>query len=253
MADDDLVTPNPWQALRHYTPARIALGRSGGSLPTTARLEFQLAHAAARDAVHSALELEDLAKQLEPLGLPLLNVKSAAPDRESYLLRPDLGRRLADEDETRLEARPDKNFDLLFVLADGLSATAVQRHAAPLLRSLLPRLESWTIAPLVVVTQGRVAVGDPVGRALGATHVAVLIGERPGLSAPDSLGVYVTRDPQPGRSDAERNCLSNVRPAGLGYEAAASQLYTLLVAARRYGVTGVELGRQRDRLEPPAG
>ncbi|CAN5729818.1 ethanolamine ammonia-lyase subunit EutC [soil metagenome] len=247
MSKDDLVTPNPWQALRRYTPARIALGRSGGSLPTAAKLEFQLAHAAARDAVHSALELKDLREQLEPLGSPILNVTSAAPNRESYLLRPDLGRRLAEEDEEKLEAYPDKGFDLVFVLADGLSATAVQRHAAPLLSLLLPRLEGWTLAPLVVVMQGRVAVGDPIGLALGAAHAVVLIGERPGLSAPDSLGVYVTREPRPGRNDAERNCISNVRPGGLGYAEAAAQLHALLTAARCYGVTGVELGR-RERL-----
>ena len=249
---NDLVTPNPWQALRQYTPARIALGRSGGSLPTAARLEFQLAHAQARDAVYSVLELETLKEQLKLLGLPVIHVQSAAPDRESYLMRPDLGRRLASQDAELLAARSNKGFDLAFVLADGLSATAVQRHAAPLLRSLLPLLVDWTVAPLVSVTQGRVAVGDSVGECLKASYVAVLIGERPGLSAADSLGVYLTKDPRPGRRDAERNCISNVRPVGLGYAEAAAQLHALLETARRYGCTGVALGKQRDRLEPPS-
>ena len=253
MSDNDttgsLVTPNPWQALRQFTPARIALGRSGGSLPTAARLSFQLAHAQARDAVYSALDLGDLKKQLQPLNLPVLNVQSAAPDRESYLLRPDLGRRLSTRDAELLVARPKKEVDLAFVLADGLSATAVQRHAEPLLRLLLPQLEDWTLAPIVVATQGRVALGDPVGKSLQAKHVAVLIGERPGLSAADSLGIYLTQDPRPGRLDAERNCISNVRPAGLSYNKAATQFYELLEAARRYGCTGVALGQRRDRLE----
>ena len=245
---NDLVTPNPWQALRQYTPARIALGRSGGSLPTAARLSFQLAHARARDAVYSVLELDDLKTQLKPLGLPIANIQSAAPNRERYLLRPDLGRQLSPQAAELLAKRSAKGFDLVFVLADGLSATAVQRHAAPLLRLLLPRLADWTVAPLVVATQGRVALGDPVGEELRTKYVAVLIGERPGLSAADSLGIYLTKDPRPGRLDAERNCISNVRPGGLSYEQAAVQFCDLLEAASRYGCTGVALGQQRDRL-----
>src|SRR5215472_9339326 len=198
--------------LRSYTPARVALGRTGHSLPSAEVLRFRLDHARARDAVHEPLDPASL-------GIAHVLLHSAAPDRATYLRRPDLGRRLAAD--TRLE-RGD--YDAAIVIADGLSAPAVHRHAAPLLAALRPKLEGWTLAPVCVVLQGRVAIGDEIGERLGARMVAMLIGERPGLSSPDSLGVYLTWDPRPGRTDAERNCVSNVRTEGMSYAAAAQKL-----------------------------
>ena len=239
-----------WTRLRRHTPARIGLPRSGVSQSTAAQLEFQLAHAQARDAVHQALDLGALASALQPLGLPSVALHSAAPDRATYLQRPDLGRRLDDASRERLQAQAtdpaaSPRFDLALVLADGLSAQAVQAHAPALLAELLPRLrddaQPWRIAPLALVEQGRVALGDEVGGLLDAALVAVLIGERPGLSAPDSLGVYLTWAPRVGCVDAQRNCISNVRPQGLSYALAARRLAWLLREARARGVSGVAL------------
>jgi ethanolamine ammonia-lyase small subunit len=215
--------------LRSFTPARVALGRTGHSLPTAELLRFRLDHARARDAVYEPLDAVSL-------GIPHVLLRSAAPDRATYLRRPDLGRRLADG--TRLDRG---EFDAAIVIADGLSAPAVHRHAPPLLAALLPKLAGWRLAPLSVISQGRVAVGDEIGERLGARLVVVLIGERPGLTSPDSLGVYVTWEPRRGRTDAERNCISNVRPEGLGYEAAASALAMLMNAAKERRLTGVAL------------
>jgi ethanolamine ammonia-lyase small subunit len=246
-----------WTRLRRHTPARIGLPRSGVSQSTAAQLEFQLAHAQARDAVHQALDLGALASALQPLGLPSVALHSAAPDRATYLQRPDLGRRLDDASRERLRAlastqagaptaaAASSRFDLALVLADGLSAQAVQAHAPALLAELLPRLrddaQPWRIAPLALVEQGRVALGDEVGGLLDAALVAVLIGERPGLSAPDSLGVYLTWAPRVGCVDAQRNCISNVRPQGLAYALAARRLAWLLRESRARGVSGVAL------------
>ncbi|WP_157270323.1 ethanolamine ammonia-lyase subunit EutC [Azohydromonas aeria] len=253
-------TADLWQALRRHTPARIGLPRSGVSQGTAAQLEFQLAHARARDAVHQALDCAALAAALRPLGLDTVELHGAAPDRVTYLQRPDLGRRLDEASRERLQALappPGAGFDLALVLADGLSAQAVQAHAAPLLAQLLPLLQAeaapWRLAPVALVAQGRVALGDEVGEALGAALVAVLIGERPGLSAPDSLGIYLTWAPRVGRVDAERNCISNVRPQGLPYALAARRLVWLLAQARARGVSGVALkdesGTQQGKLE----
>lgn len=241
--DEPAVVTNPWSGLRRYTPARIALGRSGVSQPTAAQLAFQLAHAQARDAVHRPLDGAAVARGLAALGLPTLRLHSAAADRPIYLQRPDLGRRLDEASDQLLRARPrDPGADLALVIADGLSALAVERHAVPLVAALRARLgERWRLAPAAVVAQGRVAVGDPIGAALGAAAVAVLIGERPGLSSPDSLGIYLTWAPRPGRTDAERNCISNVRPEGLAVAEAARRLAWLLEAARARGLTGVML------------
>lgn len=236
-----------WAALRRHTPARIGLPRAGVSQGTAAQLEFQLAHARARDAVHQALDLSALAQALQPLGLACVALHSAAADRPTYLQRPDLGRRLDQPSRDRLAAlaAPSEPFDLALVLADGLSAQAVQAHAPPLLQALLPRLAQdatpWRLAPIALVEQGRVALGDEVGELLNASLVAVLLGERPGLSAPDSLGLYLTWAPRVGRVDAERNCISNVRPQGLPYEWAARRLAWLLGAARARGTSGVAL------------
>ncbi len=237
------VVANPWQALRRFTDARIALGRAGVSLPTQAHLAFTLAHAQARDAVYESLDVEALRVQLQGLSSEFLQLHSAAADRESYLRRPDLGRSLSADSQGLLGERAAEPLDLVLVLADGLSARAVMHHAAPLLALLLPRLfdAGWTLGPLVIVEQARVAVGDAVGQALRARMVAVLIGERPGLSAPDSLGVYLSWAPAPGLNDAQRNCVSNIRPAGLSYEAAAEQLWKLMQLARAQAQTGVGL------------
>jgi len=241
-----VIEANPWTALRQFTDARIALGRVGSSLPTDEVLKFGLAHAMARDAVHAALEPTSLDAGLASLGLRPVWVRSRAPDRASYLLRPDLGRSIAPDDESALRALRD-SFDVALVLADGLSAVAVQAHGAPLLQALLPQLHPvWRLAPLVVATQARVALGDDIGEALGARLVVMLIGERPGLSSPDSLGAYLTFNPRRGRSDAERNCVSNIRPAGLPYPEAARKLGWLINEALLRQLTGIELKDDSD-------
>ncbi|MED5594069.1 ethanolamine ammonia-lyase subunit EutC [Janthinobacterium sp. P210006] len=232
----------PWQALRTHTAARIALGRRGVSVPTRAQLAFQLAHAQARDAVHLALDGEALARVLAEQGLASMQLHSAAATRAVYLQRPDLGRRLDDASRARLAAGVT-GVDLALVAADGLSALAVQRHAAPFLAALRARLalEAWTLSPLHIVAQGRVAVGDEVGALLKARAVLVLIGERPGLSSPDSLGLYLTWAPTVGLLDERRNCISNVRPQGLAYAPAAYRLHYLLAQAFRRQLSGVDL------------
>ena len=246
-----LVTPAPWNTLKRFTDARIALGRAGHSLPTAAHLDFQLAHAQARDAVHLPFDAAGLALELERAGLPTLRLHSAAADRNTYLQRPDLGRRLSTPSlqavahhmaQTQLAAP----YDLAVVVADGLSALAVHQNAVPFIAALRERLAldpraPWRLAPVALVEQGRVAVGDEVGQALGARAVVVLIGERPGLSSPDSMGIYLSWSPRVGLTDAQRNCISNVRPAGLGVEAAADKLHYLVRRARTLGLTGVAL------------
>jgi ethanolamine ammonia-lyase small subunit len=233
---EDLSRPVGWADLRRFTPARVALGRAGSGLPTAAHLAFQAAHAAARDAVHAALDVAALRDALLREEIDSLPVHSAAPDRRHYLLRPDLGRRLRPGDRASLPPMPGAT---LFVVCDGLSATAVQRHAAPLLARVMPALAAST--PVVIAEQGRVALGDDIGGAMGVESVAVLIGERPGLTAPDSLGVYLTWQPRPGRLDSERNCISNIRPEGLSLAAAADKLVWLIRAMRRARLTGIGL------------
>jgi len=249
------VTANPWAALRQFTDARIALGRAGVSLPTAAHLDFQLAHAQARDAVHLALDTTTLAQMLDaalpnPVA-PCQILHSAAADRQLYLQRPDLGRRLDAASRERLSALPrpasaassERPYDLALVVVDGLSALAIAQNAAPFLSQLQERLAlaRLAIAPICIVEQGRVAVGDEVAELLGAKAVVVLIGERPGLSSPDSMGLYLTWKPRVGLTDANRNCISNVRPAGLRYEDAADKLAYLLAQAQQRQLSGVEL------------
>ena len=247
-----MTTPTAWADLRRFTAARVGLGRAGNGLPTAAHLDFQEAHARARDAVHSALDPVALEAAVAPLGLPVIRVASQAPDRRAYLLRPDLGRRLRDEDRAALPAAPGA---FLFVVADGLCATGVQGQAPPLLAAAVPLLRpaGLAVAPIILAGQGRVALGDDIGEAMGAAMVAVLIGERPGLSATDSLGLYLTLGPRRGRSDAERNCISNIRPGGLSAPQAAEKLAWLAGAARRLGETGVALKDEQPpgRLLPP--
>lgn len=245
----DLIEKNPWAELRRFTSARIALGRAGNSLPTDELLRFGVAHAQARDAVHQSFEPAGIAADLRALGLDSVLVHSQAPDRAHYLRRPDLGRRLDESSRAVLNAAlAEAPPHLAIVIADGLSARAVHDHAVPLLRSLLPALgtDSWRVAPIVIAQKGRVALGDDIGERLEAEIVAMLIGERPGLSSADSLGIYVTYAPKVGRTDAERNCISNVRPNGLSYEQAARRLLFLLAAARRLRLTGVQLKDDSD-------
>jgi ethanolamine ammonia-lyase small subunit len=242
MAEPPLRLDPRWLKLKSATPARIGLSRAGAAMATRELLAFQRAHAEARDAVHDRLDPATLLAGLGAQGLAPVALKSAAGDRHTYLLRPDLGRRLDDASRDRLAALP-RGHDLVFVLADGLSARALMRHALPLLDAALPlfHAQSWRLGPAAVVEQGRVAIGDEIGAALDAALVAVLIGERPGLSAPDSLGVYLTWAPKAGRSDAERNCLSNIRPEGMAYTEAARHLFYLASEARRRKLTGVAL------------
>jgi ethanolamine ammonia-lyase small subunit len=237
---------DPWVELRRHTPARIALGRAGTSLPTAELLRFAAAHAQARDAVQVPLDLPALTAALRavlpPGGAPLIALRSRAPDREAYLRRPDWGRRLDAASAEALQALAVGPVDLAVVVADGLSAVAAQRQAPPLLAALQAALAgSLTMAPLVIATQARVALGDEIGALLQARLVLVLLGERPGLSAPDSLGAYLTHAPQIGCHDAQRNCVSNIRPEGLAPEAAAQRIAWLLRAALRRRLTGVGL------------
>lgn len=238
------IEENPWSALRRFTDARIALGRSGASLPTAPLLAFTAAHAQARDAVHAPLDTEALRRELDRRTLDSIEVRSAAQSREQYLRRPDLGRILdapSAADLAQHTASAEMRPDLIFVIADGLSARAAAFHALPLIDRTIAQLKGWHVGSIVVATQARVAIGDPIGELLKANMVAVLIGERPGLSSPASLGVYLTYQPRTGRSDAERNCISNVRPEGLSYDAAAFKLLHLLEAARTRKLTGVGL------------
>jgi ethanolamine ammonia-lyase small subunit len=240
---DDGVIENPWASLRTITNARIALGRAGVSQPTRHHLAFQLAHARARDAVHSALDVPRLAADLQNAGFETIELASAAVDRATYLQRPDLGRRLSDASVAQLPQRASGSFGCGFVVADGLTSIAAQRHALPLLGEVVELLDitQWTLAPVAIVEQGRVAIGDEIGQRLGADLVVVLIGERPGLSSPDSLGIYLTWEPRVGRADAERNCISNIHSGGLGYGEAARTLVYLMTEARRRRLSGVLL------------
>jgi ethanolamine ammonia-lyase small subunit len=231
-----------WARLRAATPARIGLARSGSSIATRDHLAFQLDHARARDAVHEPFDAAALAQGLAERRLAFVHLHSAAADRATYLARPDLGRRL--DERSRDELRNvSRGLDLVFVVADGLSARAVISHALPVLDLALPALSrgAWKIGPVAIVEQGRVAIGDDIGQTLDAALVAVLIGERPGLTSPDSLGIYLTWKPAVGRMDAERNCLSNIRPDGMPYAEAARRLVYLCTQAKRVGQTGIAL------------
>ncbi|MGF6458901.1 ethanolamine ammonia-lyase small subunit [Pseudomonas frederiksbergensis] len=237
---------NPLLELRRLTPARIALGRTGTSMPTSAQLDFQYAHAQARDAVHLPFDHRGLSSQLAERGRESLLLHSAATDRNSYLQRPDLGRKLSDESAQTLRdyARNHPGgVDLAVVVADGLSALAVHRHTLPFLVRMEEQTaaEGWSLSPVILVEQGRVAVADEIGELLGAKMVVILIGERPGLSSPDSLGLYFTYNPKVGLTDAYRNCISNVRLEGLSYGMAAHRLLYLMREACRRQLSGVSL------------
>lgn len=239
-------------SLRDFTPARVALGRAGYSLPTRDLLDFQLAHARARDAVHAQLHSQALALELRPVVGECLLAHSAAADRSTYLRRPDLGRRLSDDSRRSLISRANQ-FDAAFIIADGLSALALERHAPPLLEAILALLDpsDWKLSPPVIVHQARVAIGDEVAQCLGASLSVVVIGERPGLSSPDSLGIYLTWNPHPGLTDADRNCISNIRAEGLSYSAAAQTLLFLMTESRHRKLSGVALKAETPMLQQP--
>lgn len=251
MSNKQQLSLDPWQQLKSFTRARIALGRVGSSLPTKEVLDFGLSHAMARDAVHLSLDVDALQVDVQAQGFSTIRVKSMAADRATYLLRPDLGRRLSEQSLTALtQHKPAKPIDFLIVVGDGLSSLAVARHIAPLLaeiRNYLPIY--WHTGHVVIASQARVAIGDEIGQALNAKIVAMLIGERPGLSSPDSLGIYLTYNPKLGLSDADRNCISSVRPEGLQYAAAAKKLVWLAKEAMRLKVTGVALKDESDVQE----
>jgi ethanolamine ammonia-lyase small subunit len=227
---------DPWLRFRAATRARIGLGRAGDSLPTSALLGFTLAHARARDAVHGEANFAAVAAGLRPVETVL--VQSQAADRVTYLRRPDLGRRLRGADFSVLAAG---DYDAVFVVADGLSADAIDTHAVKMVQAAMGRLAGWRLAPVVLARQARVALGDEIGAALGAQFCVLLVGERPGLTVQDSLGIYLTYAPRPGCRDAQRNCISNIHADGLGYDAAAAKLAWLMDRARSLGMTGVGL------------
>jgi ethanolamine ammonia-lyase small subunit len=253
MTDDTrpIVVNNPWSKLRQYTPARIALGRSGTSLPTKPHLDFQLAHARARNAVHHELDIQALQSALQTRGHTTLVLHSAAGNRPVYLQRPDKGRRLDDASRAILsQPAPAQPYDVVFVIGDGLSALAIEENATGFLDVILPALTAggWRVAPLVLVKEARVAVGDEVGELLAAEMVVVLIGERPGLSSPDSMGIYMTLKPRVGLTDESRNCISNVRREGLSYAHAAHKLTYLMTEAKKRGLSGVQLKDEAEAL-----
>lgn len=250
----DFVTDNPWSALRQFTSARIALGRAGTSLPTQPHLQFQFDHARARNAVHREADFDALATAIERLPLPVHRLHSAAATRPIYLQRPDQGRQLDTASAQLLDRAPatHQQHDVVFVIGDGLSSLAIEQNSVPFLQHLLPELQQRGIqvGPVSLVKNARVAIGDEVAQRLQARMVVVLIGERPGLSSPDSMGIYMTWQPRVGLTDESRNCISNVRPAGLSYPAASHKLLYLICEAQRRQLSGVQL---KDESGPPPG
>jgi len=253
------VVHNPWRDLRQFTDARIGLGRAGISLPTSEMLAFQLSHAQARDAVNFPLDINKMKAKLATVNAAnarVLHLHSQTVDRVTYLQRPDLGRKLNENSRQLLldfvaeqQQSTQEKYDLAIVVADGLSSLAVQKNAAPFITELLSQLsvnKPLTFAPITLVEQGRVAIGDDIGELLNAQIVMVLIGERPGLSSPDSLGLYLTWEPKTGLNDSLRNCISNIRPAGLPYIDAARRAAYLLNEAKTLKLTGVNL---KDRTQ----
>jgi ethanolamine ammonia-lyase small subunit len=241
------ITESPWAEWRNVTPARLALGRAGAGMPTDEVLRFGWAHAMARDAIHAALNVPKLEAALHAQGWIVTHTHSHAPDRVTYLRRPDLGRVLDPGEGEKLRALDVAPGGICIVIGDGLSSLAVDHHAAPLLAALKPLLaKELAGSPVVIATQARVALADEVAGLLNSKLSIMLIGERPGLSSPDSLGIYITHAPFKGRSDADRNCISNVRPEGLSYAAAAFKLAWLAREALRRELTGVDLKDESD-------
>jgi ethanolamine ammonia-lyase small subunit len=234
---------DPLSVLKDFTAARIAIGRTGASIPLKQSLAFRLAHAHARDAVYSELDIDQLSADLKQFDLPVLQLHSQAAYREQYLQRPDLGRLLNEESVSQLNDHSVKGIDIVIIIADGLSAAAVNNNAVGLLKILIPQLQSagLKLAPVCLVKQGRVAVADDIGMHLGAKLSFILIGERPGLSAADSMGAYLTFDPKPGLTDESRNCISNIRPHGLTFKPAAKKIFYLIQEAFRRKLSGIGL------------
>jgi len=235
---------DPWLAVRRFTRARIALGRAGHAVPTRDLLDFQLAHAEARDAVHVPWDIHACAEQLRELGEAVLTLDTPVTGRAEYLRRPDLGRVITEESRNRLRSAATGKADVALIISNGLSSMAVHRHGIPLLQAILGRYRERhiSIAPISLVANGRVALLDDIGSTLAARVAVIVVGERPGLSAADSLGIYLTFAPHPGNSNAERNCISNIRPPeGVSYEAAAEKLLYLTGEALRRGISGVAL------------
>lgn len=230
-----------WRSLRQFTRARIALDRTGASLSTQDVLAFDMAHARARDAVHAALDVTSLQAELTAAGWTSLAVCSRASTRALYLQRPDLGRSLSPASALEIQSPQAPENRLTVIFADGLSSLAVARHAIPLLQALAPKLSGWQLDQILLATQARVALGDEIGSLRHSRAVLLMIGERPGLSCPDSLGLYLTYAPRPGMTDAERNCISNVHPGGLSYEEAAARLSYLLQQSHQLGRSGVDV------------
>lgn len=259
---DETVVPSPvsnssvsnsWAPLKRFTDARIGLGRAGNSLPTRRMLEFQMDHANARDAVHIPLDTDALVDAL-PDGLNHAMLSSQASDRATYLQRPDLGRTLSEDSGhvlASLCSEREAGFDAVIVVCDGLSSTAVQAHAAAMVEKLCVEFEQRHIklAPICIVQQGRVGIGDDIAQKLGAEKSIVLIGERPGLSSPDSLGLYYTFKPEVGLQDSSRNCISNIRPAGLSFDEATDKLLWLMLESDKLGESGVNLKDESEAIE----
>lgn len=244
--------PDPWKDLRRFTQARIALGSVGTSLPTSSVLEFSMAHARARDAVHLPLDVDQLASSFEAASFSILRVSSQATNRQEYLARPDLGRTLFPASrDSLLDPKPIPPHRLTLVVADGLSSLAPTRHALPLALQLRTQLPDWHLDSITIATQARVALGDEIGHLRSAEAVVILIGERPGLSSTDSLGAYITYAPHPGRTDAERNCISNIHHEGLSYPDAAYRIHQLLEASRLAGASGIAI-KDRSTEAPPS-
>lgn len=240
---------DPWESLKQFTAARIAMGRAGAGIPLSHLLQFNVAHAHARDAVYSVLDSEVLHQRLVHFNLPVLHLQSKACNRQTYLQRPDLGR-LPDEGAIHTLRQHAGPCDVSIILADGLSAQAINTHAVPLLQHLISSLQAagYRLAPLCIATGARVAFADPVAHTLQARLSVILIGERPGLSAADSMGAYITYQPRPGRTDESRNCVSNIRPQGLSYQLAAEKISYLVQEALRRGLSGV--GLKEDGMNP---
>lgn len=244
-----MTSEDPWTILKRYTDARIGLGRSGSALPTKEVLKFSLAHAKARDAVMASVDWSALEKDIAALGHATHRIESAAENRDIYLRRPDLGRTLSPASREKLQALGRTDPDLMIVAGDGLSSTGLTANAAAVIAALQPHItkNGWRLAPILLASQARVALADEAGEILGAKAALVLIGERPGLSSPDSLGAYLTFEPRRGRNDAERNCVSNIRIGGLSYDGAAFKIAWLIAQALKFRLTGVALKDESDQ------
>lgn len=242
--------PDSWESLKAFTRARIALGRTGIAPPLNEVLNFKMCHAHARDAVYSILEVNELEEALQQFQSSVVTVASQAGDRSVYLQRPDYGRKLDKISLDNLKNESSYSVDVSITVADGLSATAINKHAVPVLKKLIPRLKQsvLTIAPIVIARQARVAIADEIGSLLNAKLSLILIGERPGLSSPDSMGAYITYNPSPGTTDESRNCVSNIRPEGLNYDLAAEKIVKLIKASLQLKLSGIMLKDEEKNL-----